>query len=205
MRRTGVFSAWACATAEQAVCMEAHHRVCFHQNGASQSHCNQDKTRQDKTRQEDAWFYRWHRLNLQGQINTWAGTKGRKPGTIKNTKYRNNAEPLQVKLRSQRYLSYIIASFQKPVYSKKVLLLHAHLLLKNASCRNISRSVTQYHHGKQYKQSYFRMNLFHCKVFLASAVFFYSFQLIHFRPILPAFQFCLLMKLIFFLEFKTAS
>ena len=63
----------------------------------------------------------------------------------------------------------------------------------------------QYHHGKQYKQSFFRMNRFHCKVFLASAVFFYSCQLIHFRPILPAFQFCLLMKLIFFLEFKTAS
>ena len=32
---TRVFFAWACATAEQAVCMEAHHRVCLHQNGAS--------------------------------------------------------------------------------------------------------------------------------------------------------------------------
>ena len=28
--------AWACATAEQAMCMEAHHRVCLHQNGAPQ-------------------------------------------------------------------------------------------------------------------------------------------------------------------------
>ena len=100
------------------------------------------KTKQGKTRKEDAWFYRWHILNLQGQINTWAGTKGRKHGTLKNTKYRKNAEPLQVKLRSQWYLSYIIASFQKPVYSKNVLLLHAHLLLKNASCQNISRSFT---------------------------------------------------------------
>ena len=36
--RTGVFFAWACATAEQAMCMEAHHRVCLHQNGASQSY-----------------------------------------------------------------------------------------------------------------------------------------------------------------------
>ena len=35
---TGVFFAWACATAEQAMCMEAHHRVCLHQNGASQSY-----------------------------------------------------------------------------------------------------------------------------------------------------------------------
>ena len=35
---TGVFFAWACATAEQAICMEAHHRVCFHQNGASPSY-----------------------------------------------------------------------------------------------------------------------------------------------------------------------
>ena len=35
---TGVFFAWACATAEQAMCMEAHHMVCLHQNGASQSY-----------------------------------------------------------------------------------------------------------------------------------------------------------------------
>ena len=35
---TGVFFAWACATAEQAMCMEAHYRVCLHQNGASQSY-----------------------------------------------------------------------------------------------------------------------------------------------------------------------
>ena len=35
---TGVFFAWACATAEQAICMEAHHRVCLHQTGASQSY-----------------------------------------------------------------------------------------------------------------------------------------------------------------------
>ena len=35
---TGVFFAWACATAEQAMRMEAHHRVCPHQNGASQSY-----------------------------------------------------------------------------------------------------------------------------------------------------------------------
>ena len=35
---TGVFFAWACSTAEQAMCMEAHHRVCLHQNGASQSY-----------------------------------------------------------------------------------------------------------------------------------------------------------------------
>ena len=34
---TGVFFALACATAEQATCIEAHHRVCIHQNGASQS------------------------------------------------------------------------------------------------------------------------------------------------------------------------
>ena len=38
LRGTGVFFAWACATAEQAMCMEAHHRVCLHQNGASQSY-----------------------------------------------------------------------------------------------------------------------------------------------------------------------
>ena len=35
---TGVFFACACATAEQATCMEAHHRVCLHQNGSSQSY-----------------------------------------------------------------------------------------------------------------------------------------------------------------------
>ena len=35
---TGVFFAWACATAEQAICMEAHLRVCLHQNGASQTY-----------------------------------------------------------------------------------------------------------------------------------------------------------------------
>ena len=35
---TGVFFARACATAEQAMCMEAHHRVCLHQNGVSQSY-----------------------------------------------------------------------------------------------------------------------------------------------------------------------
>ena len=29
---TVVFSVWACATAEQAMYMEAHHRVCLHQN-----------------------------------------------------------------------------------------------------------------------------------------------------------------------------
>ena len=37
-RATGVFSAGACATAEQAMYIEAHHRVYLHQNGASQSH-----------------------------------------------------------------------------------------------------------------------------------------------------------------------
>ena len=36
--QTGVFFAWACATAEQPICMEAHHRVCIHQNGAFQSY-----------------------------------------------------------------------------------------------------------------------------------------------------------------------
>ena len=35
---TGVFFAWACATAEQAICVEAHRRVCLHQNGASQTY-----------------------------------------------------------------------------------------------------------------------------------------------------------------------
>ena len=35
---TGVFFAWAYATVEQAMCMEAHHRVCLHQNGVSQSY-----------------------------------------------------------------------------------------------------------------------------------------------------------------------
>ena len=35
---TGVFFAWAGATAEQAMCIEGHHRVCLHQNGASQSY-----------------------------------------------------------------------------------------------------------------------------------------------------------------------
>ena len=35
---TGVFFAWACATAEHAMYKEAHHRVCLHQNGASQSY-----------------------------------------------------------------------------------------------------------------------------------------------------------------------
>ena len=35
---TGVFSAWAFATAEQAMSMEAHHRVCLQQNAASQSY-----------------------------------------------------------------------------------------------------------------------------------------------------------------------
>ena len=35
--KQGVFFAWACATAAQAMSMEAHHRVCLHQNGASQS------------------------------------------------------------------------------------------------------------------------------------------------------------------------
>ena len=34
----GVFFAWACATAEQAIFMEAHRRVCLHQNGASQTY-----------------------------------------------------------------------------------------------------------------------------------------------------------------------
>ena len=34
----GVFFAWACATAEQAICTEAHCRVCLHQNGASQTY-----------------------------------------------------------------------------------------------------------------------------------------------------------------------
>ena len=35
---TGVFFAWARATAEQAICMEAHHKVCLHQNSASKSY-----------------------------------------------------------------------------------------------------------------------------------------------------------------------
>ena len=39
---TGVFLAWACATAEQAMCMKAHHRVCLHQNSASQSYHDRD-------------------------------------------------------------------------------------------------------------------------------------------------------------------
>ena len=34
----GSFFGWACATAEQAICIEARHRVCLHQNGASQSY-----------------------------------------------------------------------------------------------------------------------------------------------------------------------
>ena len=42
LAETGVFFAWACATAEQAMCMEAHHRVCLHQNGASQSYHDRD-------------------------------------------------------------------------------------------------------------------------------------------------------------------
>ena len=94
---------------------------------------------------------------------------------------------------------FIIASFQKLVHSTKVLFLRVHPLLKNASCRNISRIFTQYH-GKQCKQSPFMINRFHCKVFLAGAVLFYSFQLIHFRPILPAIEICLLLTLIFFLK-----
>ena len=39
---TRVFFAWACATAEQAMCMEVHHRVCLHQNSASQSYHDRD-------------------------------------------------------------------------------------------------------------------------------------------------------------------
>ena len=35
---TRVFFAWTCATAEQAICIEAHHRVYLHQNGESQSY-----------------------------------------------------------------------------------------------------------------------------------------------------------------------
>ena len=34
---TGDFFAWACATAEQPICMRAHHRFCLHQNGASRN------------------------------------------------------------------------------------------------------------------------------------------------------------------------
>ena len=39
---TRVFFAWACATAEQGMCMEVHHRVCLHQNSASQSYHDRD-------------------------------------------------------------------------------------------------------------------------------------------------------------------
>ena len=69
-KTTGVFFAWAWATAEQAICMEAYNRVCLHQNGASQivieiillvglGECARDLTKWVPWVPEDIFSYRY--------------------------------------------------------------------------------------------------------------------------------------------------
>ena len=75
VRGTGVFFAWACATAEQAMCMEAHHRVCLHQNGASQRYHSDFFARWSW--RMCSWFNKM--CSLQKKTLTWSEQKRSRP------------------------------------------------------------------------------------------------------------------------------
>ena len=75
--------AWAWATAEQAMYMEAHHRVCFHQNGASQSYHSDYFAR---------WYWRmcsWFNkmCSLQKKTLTWSQQKRSRPALTYTSYY----------------------------------------------------------------------------------------------------------------------